>query len=122
MKNLLPRFLRFLALWPDVWAWPFALLAFVISPFVLRAIDPTAGTYDVGIWQAVLMAIAILVVFNGIVWLGVFFNFRPLFDYYVHRFKEDFKNLSPCQSIVTLMAFYSFLLFLLVLLTALIIN
>ncbi|WP_143084013.1 hypothetical protein [Flexibacter flexilis] len=116
MKNLLPRFLRFLALWPEILGLPMALLVFFISPLALRKTDPTAIVYDVGILQIILFALIAMLSLNSLVWLGIRLNFRTLFHYYVEQFQCDFINLKPVQRICVLLSVYFGLLIAFVLL------
>jgi hypothetical protein len=78
---------------------PLALIIFFVSPYVLRWIDPTAGTYDSGIFQIILFATISLLIYNGLAWMGVKQVFPEIFFYFQNAFKIDFKTLEPWQKI-----------------------
>jgi hypothetical protein len=78
---------------------PLALIIFFASPFMLRAVDPTAGVYDSGVLQIILFATICLLVFNGLAWMGVKQVFPEIFQYFQNAFKIDFKSLEPWQKI-----------------------
>ncbi len=106
--------LAFIRLWPDVFGLPLALLVFILSPFVLRSIDSSAGAYDIGILQILLFGAMAMLALNSLVWLGIKLNFQPLFTYYTTLFAFDFLTLKPLQKICVLLSVYFGLLFALV--------
>jgi hypothetical protein len=94
-----------------------ALLLFLFSPIALRFIDPTAGTYDVGVLQVMILAVISFCVFQAVVWMTLKVNWLPLRKYFEHDFTDDFFNLTPCQKITISLSVYFFLFLLLVLLS-----
>ncbi|MEM7551141.1 MAG: hypothetical protein AAF363_15765 [Bacteroidota bacterium] len=54
-------------------------LFFFIQP-ILRAFDPTAGFFDAGILQVIILVIIFLNVGSSLCWYLLKWNFRPFFD------------------------------------------
>ena len=48
---------------------PVAILIWYLSPYLLRAIDPTAGAHDIGLFQAFLIATVGLFFGTALIWL-----------------------------------------------------
>jgi hypothetical protein len=101
---------RFLKLWPDVWALPFAIAGFFLSFYILRWIDPYAGTFDVGYLQALMLSALFIVATNTIVFLGIRYNFDFLWKHYKEDlFDKDWLKLTPWRRFVLLLCLYSLL-------------
>jgi hypothetical protein len=99
-KNFLERLFQVLKEWrEEFFSIPLALIIFGLSPYFLRWIDPTAGTYDAGIFQIIIFATVSLLLYNGLAWMGVKQVFPETFDYFQNGFKIDFKALEPWQKI-----------------------
>lgn len=94
-----------------------AVLLFWLSPYVLRQIDPTAGTYDIGVLQTIILAVISFCVFQSLVWFTLKVNWLPIRCYFEDQFTTDFKNLTPWQKILICSAYYLVLLFALVVLS-----
>lgn len=99
----------------------FVLLAY-LGQYIFGA---AVGFYDPAFWQAALLAAGEVILFNLVIWLGLYFNFRGVFRYYVGEVKgdkvvnlskEDFGRLEPWQRISVLLFLYSFYLVVLVVL------
>jgi hypothetical protein len=113
LKNLYTKANKFVGLWPDLWAIPFAVVGFFLSFYFLRWVDPYAGTFDVGYLQALFLTSLFIVAANALVFLGVKFNFRYLWDHYKdENFDIDWKKLTPWRRFILFFWLYS-LLFLL---------
>ena len=94
-----------------------AFLIFYFSPRVLRLIDPTAGTYDIGVLQVYITAIIGFCVFQAIVWMALKVNWLTIRNYFENTFITDFKTLSPWQKIKVSLFVYSLLFLSIVLLS-----
>lgn len=104
---------KILALWPDIWAIPFAVIGFFVSFYILRWIDPYAGTFDIGYLQALFLSSVFIVFANALVFLGVKFNFRYMWDHYKdNTFQKDWTKLTPWQRLIIFFWLYSLLFFL----------
>lgn len=117
MKDLLGNFFAWLKKQNEYLPMIIAVLVFYVSPYVLRAIDPTAGTYDVGVLQVIILTIIMFCVFQSVVWMALKVNWLSIRCYFEDRFSTDFKTLQPWQKIVISLCVYFSLLFALVLLS-----
>ncbi len=117
----------FLQLWDGIWSVPIALSLFLIIGVIIQAfytdgLDTGGGPgfYDPSFIQAAFYVSAMMVFSNFMVWLGIYFNFRGIFRYFigkkneegvvVNQSKEDFKKLQPWQRIGILFFLYFSLL------------
>lgn len=109
-------------LWPDIWAVPLTLGGLWLSYFLLNWLDPTIGTFDMGILQALLFTVAVLVTLNAVAFLGIEFNDNNLWNYYKRKYEvtdkpnvdltdeADFENLTSWQRTKLLYFWRAFLL------------
>jgi hypothetical protein len=94
-----------------------ALALFLLSPIALRLIDPTAGTFDIGILQPIIFATVAILTFSFLSWVGLKVNFNNVFSYLQDKdFENDFKTLTAWQKIFisVLLYFFYLLLFIVV--------
>lgn len=75
----------------DLFGIPLAALVLWASTYVIRMIDPTAGSFDAGVVQTVFLAIFKLVVFGWVSWLILRHGFKELWDYFNKYFFDDWK-------------------------------
>jgi hypothetical protein len=124
---------HFLSLWDGVWSIPLSIFIFFAIGFIGQSFfGQVVGFYDPSIWQTVFLAIGIMLAFNFAAWLGLWFNFRGVFRYFVgqkkedgsitNRSKEDAKNLTPWQRLLISLLLYLFYMLLLVLVLRLLIK
>lgn len=77
-----------------------AFVVYFVSPYVLRLIDPTAGSYDAGVLQIMVIATIQFAVFQAITW-SVVKNIWPAIGAYMKEFfNADFLKLDPWQRIL----------------------
>ncbi|WP_157799179.1 hypothetical protein [Mucilaginibacter auburnensis] len=93
-----------------------AILLFWVSPVLLRAIDPTAGSYDIGVLQIPITAIISFCIFQSVVWITLKLNWLSLRTYFEQEFINDFKHLPAWLKIIISLSVYFLLMFSLVLL------
>lgn len=75
------------------------VVLFFASNYILRWIDPTAGTYDAGVLQIINLTLVMLAVFQLVGW-SIYRTIWPdLGTYMKHFFTEDFKALQPWERI-----------------------
>lgn len=77
MKNAL----RFLIVWNELWSLPLALILWWASPWLLRLVDPTAGTYDAGIFQIILFTVIQAMVYHAVAWILIKMTFPGVYKY-----------------------------------------
>lgn len=107
-----------LQLWDGVWSIPLSFLLFVLMGIVGETIlGEGFAFYDPSILQAGLLASALIILFNMVAWLGIWFNFRGIFHYYLIYSKNDFKKLREWQRLLFLVFLYVFYFSVLTLLT-----
>lgn len=82
MKTYFKRILKFLIDWSEVITIPLSLGLWKISPYLLRQLDPTAGTYDAGIFQILIWATIALLYTSGVVWLLLKLSFPGVFKFF----------------------------------------
>ena len=121
MLNRLTTALKtWIKLWPDIWAAPMALVGLWVSYYILTWIDPTIGTFDMGMLQALLFTVVIMVVLNTVVFLGIETNDKGLWTYYKNKYdpekkydyitdESDFDQLNPWQRLKLLYFWRAFL-------------
>jgi hypothetical protein len=94
-----------------------AVILFWFSPYLLRMIDPTAGTYDVGVLQVNITAIIAFCIFQAVVWMALKINWLAIRCYFEDQFINDFNTLTSWQRISVSLSVYFLLLYALVLLS-----
>jgi hypothetical protein len=100
MKKRKKGILKFLVDWNEVWAIPAAVLVWVVSPNILRWIDPTAGSFDIGYIQKFVLAAVFVLLSSGFSWLGVRMNFKYLFEYGNEGLEGDLDNITRWQRVL----------------------
>lgn len=110
-KGVIKKIVKAILTWKEeLFSIPLALLIYFFSPYALRWIDPTAGTYDAGIFQIIIFGTVSLLIYNGLAWMGVKQVFPEVFSYFQNTFKKDFQSLQSCQKIVISLCIWGFLL------------
>lgn len=104
----------FLKRHPELYTIPFALALWIISPVILRIFDPTAATFDAGIFQIIIFSIISLFVFIAVVWWLMKKVFGTTYKYIRNELKTDFKQLTPWQKVLISYGIFFLLLFYLV--------
>jgi hypothetical protein len=99
MKDILRKVRKFLRDWHELITLPIAMLLWVYSPTFLRWIDPTAASYDAGIFQIILFAIIELMVFNAVVWIIIKLTFPDVYKYLDEFLEKNLKYKSSDQQI-----------------------
>ena len=93
-----------------------AVLLFLVSPFLLRCYDPTAGTFDVGVLQVNITSIISLFIFCSVSWLMLKVIWPDLRNFFENEFGDAFKSLTSWQKILTSLFVYCFIVLVLVML------
>ena len=92
---------------------PAAILLFVVSIPVLRYFDPTAATFDAGVFQILILSAIQLIIFLAFAWVMMGIVFGKHQDYLIHSMKTDFDKLEPWQKIKLVYSIFFFLVALL---------
>jgi hypothetical protein len=125
MRKIFKKAKFLLSLYDGVWSIPLALVMFIGSGLLIQRFftDPSTpesapGFYDPSFIQAAFYTSFICVFINFTVWMGMYFNFRGVWRYFVGKkkgtvvqnlSKDDFTNITAWQRILVLLALYSFL-------------
>ena len=62
---------NFLRQWNELLSLPVAIILWYFIPYILRWVDPTAGSYDIGILQVLFLATIGLYFGLAIIWLAL---------------------------------------------------
>jgi|BioPla2DNA2_1021312.scaffolds.fasta_scaffold27149_4 hypothetical protein len=105
LKRLFRGLLAFLVEWNEFITVPLSLLLFAVGGLFIRRIDPTAGLYDSGIFQALLFAVAAFLLLHGVAWFIIKITLPGMFKFmsdFLDRFMEpeDEFTLKPIQKCV----------------------
>lgn len=122
-KSFTETIKTWIKLWPDLWAGLVILAGIWGSYYLLYYLDPTIGTFDLGVLQALLFTVAVIVTLNAVAFLGIEFNDKELWRYYKDKYdsdkrdtyvtdESDFIHLTPWQRIKLLYFWRAFLLLL----------
>jgi hypothetical protein len=109
IKKTISKVWHWLQLWDGVWSIPLAIFSFIAFGIAGSAFFGAGfGFYSPELFQAAIYVAALMVIFNFSIWLGIYFNFRKVFYYYLFESKADFKTLSSWQKISLLLFLYCF--------------
>lgn len=104
----------FLSLLDFIWSVPLAYIFFIVYGIVgEHFFGEGFGFYDPSFFQAALYAVLTLVLFNGVAFVGLWFNFRTVFRYYTTQSKKDYESLSPLQKIGIFFGIWGFFILIL---------
>lgn len=81
ISNVIGKIFKFLAKWSELITIPIGFLLWYLSPTFLRWLDPTAATYDAGIFQIILFAIISFFIFAGVIWIYIKVTFPKVYKY-----------------------------------------
>lgn len=81
MLKTLKKIGNFILKWNELVTIPLALLLWYFSDTFLRWLDPTAATYDAGIFQIILFAIIQFFIFSGVIWVYIKITFPKVYKY-----------------------------------------
>jgi hypothetical protein len=117
--NILKKIGKFLRTWNELLTIPLALTLWYFSPSLLRWVDPTAATYDYGVFQVILFAIIQFFIFTGVVWVYLKITFPKLYKYLDDNVGTEMEKdeLTKWQKTKTVLSVFGMLLFAIVLLS-----
>jgi hypothetical protein len=90
--------LNFLKRYNELWLGPLAVLIWLLSTALFHAVDETAATYDIAVFQKIIFG---LIVFNFAtfnVWIVMRLTFPEVFKYLTEHFDNDIFNLKTNQT------------------------
>ena len=67
--------------WNECITIPLAVALWIVSPIMLRWVDPTASIYDAGIFQVILFTIIQFLIYHGVVWIILKITWPGLYNF-----------------------------------------
>jgi hypothetical protein len=86
------KILKWIWKWNELITIPFAILLWYLSPYFLHWIDPTAATFDSGIFQVILFTIIQLLIYNGVVFLLIKITWPGLYKFLDNGLEDEIFN------------------------------
>lgn len=93
-----------------------AVVLFLVSPYIFRWYDPTAGSFDIGVLQVNITSIISLCLFSCVSWAMLKILWPDIRCFFEDEFGKNFKSLTPWQKIATSLFVYFFIVLALVML------
>lgn len=91
MKTL-KKIVKFILSWNEFLTIPIGILLFYYSPEILRWVDPTAATYDYGIFQVILFTIIQFLIYHGLSWLMVKITWPGVYRFLDNQIEDLVEN------------------------------
>lgn len=88
------KFGAFLKRYNELWLGPLGLIVWILSPYVIHALDETAATYDVAVFQKVIFGSVVFSFSTFNVWIVLRLTFPGVFKYLTESFDRDLSTLS----------------------------
>ena len=89
---------------------PAAILVFSVSITVLRWFDPTAATFDAGIFQVPIFAVIQFFIYLAVAWFAFRLIFGNFYRHLINDMKTDFNNITPWEKLKLSYSVFFFLL------------
>jgi hypothetical protein len=115
MKKYWLKLIKFLATWSEIITIPLGIILWYFSDTFLRWLDPTAATYDAGIFQIILFSIIQFFIYSGVIWIYLKITFPDVYNYLDNALGKnlDIKNEKLTQWEKSKIVLWLFSLFLL---------
>lgn len=108
---MVKKIIRFLLLADFIWSVPLAFISFVaFGVFGEWFFGEGFASYDPSFVQAIVYTSLTIVSFNAITLMGLWFNFRTVYNYYIYESKKEYKELSPIYKLGILLFLYVFVM------------
>lgn len=117
------KMLHKIRLYDFTWSIPFSFLAFVLHG-IFQEVFFGHPLYSTEWYNRAVLAVSILLLFHGVAFLGINYNFRGIFRYFYtsEEVKQDFKELPKWLKILFFPFLYFFYILILTLIFVLIKN
>lgn len=97
IKTAMKAAIKFFKTWNELLLGPLGILVWLISPWLIREIDPTAATFDFAVFQKIIFALVAFCVFSFSSWMLIRIQFPAVFRYLANQFDQDFDSLNQTQ-------------------------
>jgi len=81
IKLGLKAFVSFLEEWNEFLTIPLSLVIYWLGGLLIRALDPSSGLFDPGIFQIILWSVSAFLFLHGIAWLVIKITFPKLYRF-----------------------------------------
>lgn len=81
MGKIFNKIVKTMMQWAEFIFLPLGLILWYYSGPLLRMFDPTAATYDSGIFQIILFTIIQFFIFSSVIWIYLKITFPKVYDY-----------------------------------------
>lgn len=112
------KFVKFLSNWNEILTIPIGIALFIIVPMLLRMLDPTSASYDLGVLHSIIFAIAAMLIIHGFAFVLLKISFPSVYKFIDEVFEEHFYqrqindfNLSTYQKCVLSLLLFAIYLF-----------
>jgi hypothetical protein len=110
LKNIWTNEIRpFLKQWSELITLPAAVVLYIVGEAAILNIDNTAGVYDIGIFQALLLATVALLFGHALIWLVIKIAWPEMYDLLDDCITEE-KWLTTWQKVSFSLYYWGFLL------------
>lgn len=99
----------FIKQWSELITIPAAILLYVIGEVVILTIDNTAGVYDIGVFQALLLATVYLLFGHALIWIVIKIAWSEMYTLLSDCISEE-KRLTIWQKVSFSLYYWGFLL------------
>ena len=89
----------------------FIVLIFLLFPRLSRLADVTSAPIDPGIFSAVILAIAAILIFKAVTWWLLKAIWPVFADYSGNHFERNFKSLLSLHKVIIYLLFYVLMLY-----------
>lgn len=103
--------------WIELIFLPIGILMWVFFPQIIHMIDPTAATYDSGIFQIIIFSIIQFFIFTSIVWVYLKITFPGAYRWLDDTLGDNLQKMSTWESAKVVLWIFSLLLMTIVLLS-----
>jgi hypothetical protein len=101
--------IRFFKKYNELWLGPLGLILFLVSKYIIKAIDPEAVVYTTDAVQKIIFGHLVFAACVFSTWIVMRLTWPSVFKYLTELFDQDFSSLNPNQICVKLFLAFSLL-------------
>lgn len=109
MKEFFKKVWKVIVDWNEFITIPIAFILWILSPLLLRMMDPTSAVYDAGIFQVILFTTIQMLFYNGIIWFILKITWPQLYHFLndIFEFTGDVKGLSTWEKVKIVLSIFA---------------